>query len=112
MRKAVRQSRPDRIDGAKGDDRNCLSCLVGGKRSWRADRDNGIDAALPHYFLRQCRERIDISCCVPKLKTNIAPFDITKLAQKPARCLNLRRNVSRGELDDARHSRQLVAHLP
>src|ERR1700730_16005899 len=108
MREAVRQSRPDRVNSGEGDDRNCLSCLVGGRRSGRADRENGINAAVPHYFLRQFRERIDIPRCAPKLKTNITPFDVTKFAQELAGEFNLRRNGGRGELDDALHSRRLL----
>jgi hypothetical protein len=33
--------------------------------------------------------RINIPRCVPKLKTNIAPFDVSKLAQLPAGLVSL-----------------------
>jgi hypothetical protein len=38
-------SRTATVNGGEGDDRDCLSCLVGGKRSGRADRENGIYVA-------------------------------------------------------------------
>ena len=89
MSEAIRQPRPDRIDGDEGEDRNCVSCLVCGQRGRSAYRNNGIYAALLHYFFRQRRERIDISCCVSELETNIAPFGVTKLVQVPANLVSL-----------------------
>src|SRR5262249_45427927 len=89
-------------------DRDRSSCLVGGKRSKRAERENGIDAAVPNDVLRQCRERIDVARCAAKLETNIASFHVAKFAQRLAGQFNLRRPVGRGELDNARHSRHLL----
>lgn len=85
-----------------------MSCLVGGKRSWRADRDDSIYATIPHHFLRNCRERIYVPRGVQKLKTNIAPLDVTKLSQSIARSLHLHRNMDRGETDYTWHSRRLL----
>jgi hypothetical protein len=85
-----------------------LSCLVRGKRSRRAYGNNDIHPSLSHQFPRDGRERIDISGCVPKLEANIAAFYVAKLAQKPAGSVNLRLNIHRGELDDARRPCRLL----
>ena len=81
MSEALRQSRSDRVTGDKGDDRDCLRGSICGHRGGKGRRDDDVDTALSNYFFCKRREPIDIPTGVSKLETDIAPFDVSEVAQ-------------------------------
>ena len=84
-----------------------MRSILSRPRGWKALRDDDINAIV-HYSFRKRRELANVAFGVTKLKTHVASFDITKVAQLGANSTCPPRIINGRDVNNVRYFRVLL----